>query len=644
MNPTEPFPVRPEIFRRTAEHTADPAKATDCLCTRAKATPRPGAIAPILLLALLCLILTTGIAFASDGDALPAEWDSQLPSEWDSRPANPWNSNLLSSVRNPLDPTDAYPFKTHREVPTPDLAATGYAPGRLTSILDEIDGKYTQANPDPLARIRLRAALGRLNEEIGILYTRQTLTEVRYDRNVGDDMLNREKRRLDGVSSELTDRTLLCLSRVLAGPFGDVLSEQLTKDEEAFLWNYSPATREDLALEKQDDALLARYDRIVSREDDPVALAAAACPVFQQQIALRNRIAESYGYGSYADYADWALYGRDYDSRKAANLRAAVRKYIVPVYVRFSESSAKDEYAESHLADSAQILRELSPCLARIHPDLMQAFNYMRRNRLADLDYSKTKSDEGYTQSLPQYGSAIIFNQPDRSELDYMYAIHEFGHYNAMFHDTRSPLFSEDCLDVDEIQSQGLEMLFLPYYDELFGADADAVRRLALADQLDGVVSGCMYDEFQRTVYAHPDMTPEQINALSARLCREYGMVDSGCVTAEEAPYAWASVDHNFSLPMYYLSYATSGLTALELYLLSRDDPAAATNAYMRLSAMGSGTPYSQAILNVGLGYVFNPAFVRQLADRLSASDLLPPAEAAGASGVGLAGTAGAAE
>lgn len=527
-------------------------------------------------------------------------------------------AGLFSSIRNPLNPESVYPFKTHREISPGELDASGCDPARLEAIITEIDRRYTAESDDPLAPVKLRAALKRLHEEYDIFLTRLTLMNVQYERDIYDKTLSRELVRLTAACSDLSDQAMTCMGRVLAGPYHDILANELNASEENTLREHAPAP-ELLPLARKETRLIQKYDRIISRDLPLAQTAAEALPVFQGLVAVRTETARICGYENYADYADTVLYGRDYTGADLQQLHSAVREHIVPIYAERTKAFAGTELISDHRADPERILKDLGPCIAQIDPALKESYHYLRRNRVSDLADDPRKPEMGYTDTLPQYGSAFIFNTPVGDEADYTDLVHEFGHFNAIFHDPTPALFAEDAMDTEELQSQGLEMLFLDFYDELFGQDAAVLQEETLLGILDSVITGCMSDEFQRTVYTHPDMSAEEIVALAARLCAEYGQIDAGSITAEEAPFDWMLTEHNFNSPLYYISYATSGLSALDLYLMAQQNREATTTAYMKVSAMGCGEPYRRAVSCCGLRDIFAtdtvPAIASQLAE-----------------------------
>jgi hypothetical protein len=99
-----------------------------------------------------------------------------------------------------------------------------------------------------------------------------------------------------------------------------------------------------------------------------------------------------------------------------------------------------------------------------------------------------------------------------------------------------------------------------------------------VCDMLDSMLVGCLYDEWQETVYKNPTMSIDERNDLFVSLSNEYGL-------SSYTEYEWTMVPHNFESPMYYISYAVSAAAALDLWKQSLTDRDGAIDRYMRLSA-----------------------------------------------------------
>ena len=65
--------------------------------------------------------------------------------------------------------------------------------------------------------------------------------------------------------------------------------------------------------------------------------------------------------------------------------------------------------------------------------------------------------------------------------------------------------------DLSELQSQGMEVMFLQFYDDLFGTSAQVLRGEPLLNLVYSVVTGAMYDEFQQRVYLEPELSEERL-------------------------------------------------------------------------------------------------------------------------------------
>jgi hypothetical protein len=60
-------------------------------------------------------------------------------------------------------------------------------------------------------------------------------------------------------------------------------------------------------------------------------------------------------------------------------------------------------------------------------------------------------------------------------------------------------------------------------------------------------------------------------------------------------------VSHNFDMPCYYVSYATSAISALDIWTQSLEDWDSAVDRYMQVTALPSDTGYMEAVKACGL-------------------------------------------
>ena len=108
------------------------------------------------------------------------------------------------------------------------------------------------------------------------------------------------------------------------------------------------------------------------------------------------------------------------------------------------------------------------------------------------------------------------------------------------------------------------------------------------------------------------NMTLEELNRTVEEISSGYG----------EIPpldrYEWVEMTHLYQQPFYVISYATSALAALELLEMAQENRDQALDAYMEISASGTGTAYCQVLENTGLRNIFQEGAVQETAEAMA--------------------------
>lgn len=471
-------------------------------------------------------------------------------------------------------------------------------------------------------------AYDQLNTDYEHSTTMSSLLSLQHDLDVNDDALADEL-------SWISEKTLGMLSLV------SDMYDAIYANPVLAAWceeNWTPATvaytKSTSSMADEDDVsaeetnLLLEYDRLQANFSIPVgdenwtysdfqaydgsgaityeefyryyeqylrAYNAEAGALFLKLRDLRVREARSAGFDSYADY-QYLNYACDYDSGDLEAFCEAMKTYIAPLFEEMYWALYTDDsdllYSTVYSLETT--LDSFGEVLADCSPRLYDSYMLMLDRELYDFEPSFSKAAGGYTTFFYDYGVPFIFTSFNGGYWDVKTVIHEFGHFSSMARIPRCRLEEVDSIDLAEIDSQGLELLMFPYYDRLFYSTlAEAARNEVLLDAMSTLLSGCMEDEFQREIYANPDMTLEEINDLYAELAEEYGMVS----TYGTAGYSWTMINHTFSSPMYYISYALSMVSAMELWAESQDDWDAAFEKYQDfIDERGHGYTYREAL------------------------------------------------
>lgn len=325
---------------------------------------------------------------------------------------------------------------------------------------------------------------------------------------------------------------------------------------------------------------------------------------FLELVDIRCELAELYGEESYAHYAYEEIYARDYTPEEITAFREVVKYEIAP---RVFETVLYSDlfFADTSEADftAEELLDILAVWLPDISEEMLEPLDYMRAYGLYDIGNGENMSEGAFTTTLTSYAAPFIYARTYGDCYDVSTIVHEFGHYNDAYHNPQPDLLtSAGCFDLLEIHSTGLEVLFHEYYDDIYGEDlADAAMMNSLGNLLWSVVSGCIYDEFQQYVYTHPGLTLEEINQAYYDINAAYGYPYG--IDLPNGDTDWMYVSHNFSSPMYYISYATSAICALELWAESLADREAAVERYLTLVSLGAyDYGFSELVEQCGFG------------------------------------------
>lgn len=515
-----------------------------------------------------------------------------------------------------------YPASAHPETDYASmLPVTGFDETTLLAALKELESvcsRHSRDRGNRETRRRVQALYHQILTETDLLTTKANLSGVQYDADGGTPEAAALYRELSAQQTRLYDRCYQVLSVLAASPYADVLDEDAGEGAAESLLGYRGLTEEEALLYEEEDRLIQDYDRVMGDSAPAEERYRAAGELYLQLVRLRTEQAQWAGYDDYAEYAYEALYTRDYGLEDAAELHELAKRYILPLQLRLLEETSEQELRALSVRsrmNGEEVLDAIQLFAEAFDREMRDTFRFLRAHHLYDIEYGENKLPTGYTVALPAYGSAFIFNCPYGDYQDLSDTVHEFGHFFETFHCTQHDLWTAFNIDVGEIDSQALELMFTEQAGELFGERYGEVYRSAvLYSILDSVLDGCLYDEFQTAAYQNPEMTVEELNALFKELSEDYGYsYDSG---TEEDP-AWVENAHNFQNPLYFISYAASALSALDLWFLYLDHPREAKEVYLELSALSLSLPYMAAVEEVGLRDIFDGETVPALAEAL---------------------------
>lgn len=544
-------------------------------------------------------------------------------------------SALPSAQTQPVPEEAAPEAEPEPEAPQPLVSGRYFsAPARPDVSFSEMTAHdWTQAELEACAqairdaaaansRAQFHAACTDYTAALISLDTAVSLADLHYSADAGDETRNTLYQDRLQLLYEAQDLYQATMSDILRSETGKILNREFSlAAQQQFAAYREDEASEALALSQREAELSTQATSLMSQD---VPDAQALGEAYVELVGVRNQLAAYAGYESYAGYAYECLYNRSYTPQQAQTVWKTAREDIAPLLnekLPGVQDAARALLERGPDCSEEAVIQALSAGAARLSPEVGEACQYLLSHELYDISQSDTKLPTGYTIWLSEYQVPFIFNAPYGSFYDYLDLFHEFGHFTAFFYSGSDNLSGVSDYDLSELQSQGMEVMFLNFYDELFGADADAIRAQTIGELLNSIVMGALYDEFQQRVYETPDLTPELVDEIFAEVYQSYGLT-----VYDGYEQAWMQVIHNFQQPMYYISYAMSALPALELYVQMLDSPADALDVYLQVAAMSDQVYYlSEALDEAGLNDPLTQPIADLLVDVIRESGVLGP-------------------
>lgn len=364
-------------------------------------------------------------------------------------------------------------------------------------------------------------------------------------------------------------------------PIRDELFADWTEQDIQMLLSYD----EEIAqLEKRNSEITVEYRSLSDYwwEQNMVRL-------YNEMVRNNNRIAQIYGYDNYYDYAYDVIYQRDYDSQSVERLRKYASKYMLDIAAT-SGARFRDCYNN-----------QLSSAEQSLISTLVQSSFYDLDANYVKMFIRDVPESSGQTMGEMFASNRAVFTQsPDAyegafttmiAEKPYCFfgpgyhdtetVIHELGHYYGVSYTD----FWQQPMDLSETQSQGNEWMFIHYMRDNMSSEAH--RTLAdycMSSDARRILCFVMIDQFEQQVYSHPNagsLTLEKYDAMMEQIALDYGGIEQIEEYVTDIQAYWKQVV--LESPVYYISYAVSGVAALDLYAIAENDSDRAWEIYRKL-------------------------------------------------------------
>lgn len=500
--------------------------------------------------------------------------------------------------------------------------------------------------------------------------TAGALATVRFSQNTADEFYRGEQDYYDAFAPEFDAEYSKYCEAMLKSPFASELRGKEINSMVYESFENAKLAHADDAIEdeKTENALVTRYDELMSNmkfdwqgkqvtlseirhelqnSDRELRRAAANAlgaglransaeldELFDKLVHTRASIAKKCGVDNFSEIGHARLNRIGYTSKDIDCFRKNVVQYIVPIVAKLKEDIAKtlgvdgiafydeDIYlAEGGIkpvVNGAEIFETAQGMYDEISPEV----GNLMRKMLADdaFDYMPRSGKVGgaYCESFDGFKQTFILANFTGASGDVDTATHEFGHALAMDAAFYARNFEVGIggYETAECHSMSMETLTYDYMDRFFGDKARAFCYQHLLTALSFIPYGTMVDEFQYLVYANPDMTPSERNALWLELEGKYRpyLNYEGVEYLEEGT-RWQYQSHVYLFPFYYIQYCLAQTVALSFLSESRTKGFAdAFERYMTFVNESNYYPFSELVKRAGLPYPFADGTLSEVA------------------------------
>ena len=375
------------------------------------------------------------------------------------------------------------------------------------------------------------------------------------------------------------------------------------------------------------------YNKISSRRlQDEKALD----NLFDELIALRQKIAKNAGFNNYRDYMFAAMGRFDYTPKDCFNFHDAIATEIVPIINSF-EQKRKDKlgYTSYKPWDTAVDVDGLAPlkpfndgndltdlsveCFKRLRPYFGECLSTMKAMQHLDLESKNGKAPGGFMYPLYEIGVPFIYMNAVGSQRDVVTMVHEGGHavHSFLSRDLAMTEFKSTPSEVAELASMAMELLSMDHWD-VFYENASDLKRAKL-EQLEKALETLPWvasiDKFQHWIYT-TEHTAQQRKEKWLEISGELGnqILDW---EGNENSHAnlWQKQLHLYEVPFYYIEYGMAQLGAIAMWRSYKQLGEQGLDNYMDALKLGYTKTIGEIYETAGIKFDFSANYVKELAD-----------------------------
>ena len=332
--------------------------------------------------------------------------------------------------------------------------------------------------------------------------------------------------------------------------------------------------------------------------------------IFVDLVKVRRLIADELGYDSYAEYA-YDYLGHDYSEDDMESFLLDVKNYVLPVYLNLYNLVFGTFFTTtlSGTADKVEVINDLYALYSGMDAEIAEAYSYMLQHELYDIAPESANRFAGaFTTYINGNESPFIFMSSEGKVMDYATLSHEFGH----FYDAFVNFNNNASLDLNEVSSQGLELMTMLYLEQhVLQNDYKYLQYYKLNSALETLIYQGFYAYFEQEVYRieYDNISEETINDAVKKASLAIFGVDS------YSDMYYVLIPHTILEPFYVQSYCTSVSSALEIFFIENEERGKGVSIYKDLVKVDGELSFTEELDVSGLSNPFGEAFLKEISD-----------------------------
>ena len=340
-------------------------------------------------------------------------------------------------------------------------------------------------------------------------------------------------------------------------------------------------------------------------------------PIYVDLINNRNEFARLLGYDNFLEYSYAQEFNRDYTPEDVKAMLDNIYEFCAPLLQSAGDSIGDASLQKSLGMSSEEMLELLDENIEKVSPELDESLDYMMKYKLYSLGNEPNRIHASMMEPIPAIRAGCIFAGSSDTLGNYVNLTHEFGHFNNAYQVYSPALAHIDNLDILEVHSQGLELLMSDSLKSIAPVENGDYSAAITMNKLRVILVAVMVGRFEIECFEHPEMDAAQMRETIDRFAS--GVMEGAEELSDvSSRTSWTQINHLFDAPLYYISYATSALSALDVYSEYLKDPQAGWDKYIALTHINPEMKYVEAVSACGLHDMTKEEDIREVMETLA--------------------------